>query len=1272
MAASCNVLILSLLVVLATANKNVINVDYKTGMDNLTCLTTSSSVPCKTLMYTLLNLNISNSIEVHISSGMYGLSDLIQLENMENFEISGEGINSTLILCNSSDGAGGIRFTTSESILISNVTFNGCGGLVESLETASAAITFSHCKDASLNGVHVTQSVYSGALYDSCKGTLTILDSYFTVNGNSNNNDNNELMCISGGAVSITLAYNDTETTTLIAIESSQFIGNHANTGGAVYIETDQMDLSDITIANSLFKDNLALLCKADSKNGLLNGAGGAISLFITPSYSAHNNNVTIIKSTFSNNTAVSGAGVQYLIRSAKDKVQQILPLLSITQSMFNENTANIGSTIVLTPVGNLNNDGFLYWTKFEGNIIIDNTVQAEGAHTGLGTILVRNINIVFTGINQFIGNKGSAIALLNAILQFGKGSDTRFIGNAGFNGGAVYLSGESSLRVDSNTSLVFRDNFATNQGGAIYHFTQDTIWTLSRVCFIEYVGDSNETSNFTFEDNKVRNETNAIYSNDVSACKNNESLDSLLFCQDNWLYVSSDCSESVHSEPVDLLVTNYSTNDFELFSGVHTVLPVLVTNIFGINVTENVVLSASVNPMNVTTNPAILNNAIELNGKVNTSGELHLQTNNRIGASIPYNIRSCPPGFVQELDGFRCKCVENAFVQGAINCNNEQLTSALVVTNCISQFGQNDSRLVAGTCPFLLGTVTSAAIELPQDASKVEESVCGTMNRRGVLCGECKQGYSPAAYSYLYNCIKCDNKIRSWIVYIVGQYLPIVLLFILITSLNLTIVSPASNAFLFFAQVSSLSNAYTYSSFVAKYSLGETSGYAVVDTYNTIYGIWNIDFFRAFLPPICLFDGQGALIVVFLEYAASFFPFILVMLTYILIVLYNKNFRLLVWIWRPFGYCLKKVQNKFQSRTSLVDVFVTFFFLSYLKIVATTFRFLQYVFVYDINGNILEVVYLYNGNIKMFQGMHLPFAILAIVTLITVVLFPPVLLTCYQFRWFQKILEKLHLRNQALITFVEVIQSGFTDGRDGTKDRRFFAGFYFILRIILFGPTTVIPEVFIVIIVPPVTYTLGLIMLVVFQPYQNNFFNKLDVVFLLLFIISTNVFILSLFLTITGAPSSSIAPFIYLIYTLGYIPLLYMIGYVIKWIVTVAKLCGGRCVRNEDDEDFTVIRRQTRNAITSSLYSIPDRIIQPEFYQSLIVSDNNTCKTDTTNKTDTNSDKTNSTGRTSRTNSSITNATTTKDRNDSIVQYTSPNIQTQQNKKYELSTYSY
>ena len=1179
-------------------SSNALHVDSRTGVDNSSCLDVGQT-PCLTLMYALLGVANSscNSTTISISSGTYNLTEVVQLSNMENFTLCGRGKETSIIKC--SESGGGIYLTNIVTTSISDITFSGCS---HALAENAFTLSFTMCTDVSLMNIGIVNSASGAVSVTSCGGLIEIENCEFI------NNGINTTTYTKGGALSVVLPSTNKSA---VSIANCLFRGNVANMGGAIHVEVYQ--LSWVWISNSIFTQNFALLWETEMQQSLPSGNGGAVSLYLGL-HSEINYTVTIVNTSFSSNTAVTGAGVNCLMEKRRNviPVQQSF-MLSLTQCRFEDNTATTGAAFV-SSISELDSFGLSPWILFAGNHFIYNVVRAEGIHLGTGTVLISNTNVELNGKNRFLGNYGSAFVLSNGVLTLRNNSNIEFIRNRGFNGGGLQLIGKSFLLVNYNSSMAFLFNQAENKGGAIYHIAQGIFWNIPSSCFVQFIGEENSTY-FIFEGNQARDENNAIYSNSISACSSNDNNNnvsglSLVFCRSNWLYPSSGCRELVDSEAAEFLLLNI-TDGFQVFSGVSSVLPLTVISLVGDNITEDTTLTATVNETGAFIQPSsglISNNKIEIYGKDNSTGYLKLQTSYPpfVGTTIPYRIQPCPPGFLPRLldlngQADTCACAENAFVDGTLQCNSDMLTSDLVVTHCISQSRRNSSVLVAGVCPFLFESTQRSTIRLPRDPSEVEESICGQINRQGVLCGECKPGYAVSVYSYSLACIECKGQSYSWLIYLLAQYLPIVLIFILVTLLNLSIISPASNAFLFFSQVTSASNAYIYQIFITKYAFGDTAGSVIAKSYNTIYGVSNLDFFRAFLPPICFHENFDILFVVLLDYLAAFFPFILVILSYILIVLYNRNFRLLVWLWKPFMYCLAKLHARFETRISLVDGFATFLVLSYLKILTITFRFLQFVFVYDIHGTILETVYYYNGNLKMFQGFHLPFGILALITIFTVIAFPPILLTCYQFKWFQNLLEKLHIRNQALVTFVEVVQSGLTDGRDGTKDRRFFAGFYFILRIALFGPTTVAPQVFAMIIVPVLTYTVGVMSIVIFQPYQNTFYNKLDVLFLMILIIVSFVFTLALIFALSGVPGNVISPLLYFSYFLSYLPLAFMVSHVVRWVVTNTKAFKGRCHKEKGINDERVTDTQAKQR-SPSLFSAPDRVLQPDVYQSLLV----------------------------------------------------------------------
>ena len=71
-------------------------------------------------------------------------------------------------------------------------------------------------------------------------------------------------------------------------------------------------------------------------------------------------------------------------------------------------------------------------------------------------------------------------------------------------------------------------------------------------------------------------------------------------------------------------------------------------------------------------------------------------------------------------------------------------------------------------------------------------------------------------------------------------------------------------------------------------------------------YGFWNLDFFLHVHPAqICLkVDTLQALA---LDYGIAFYPLALIIVTYVFTELHAHNFRVIVWICRPFHRCFAR-----------------------------------------------------------------------------------------------------------------------------------------------------------------------------------------------------------------------------------------------------------------------------------------------------------------------------------------------------------------------------
>ena len=84
------------------------------------------------------------------------------------------------------------------------------------------------------------------------------------------------------------------------------------------------------------------------------------------------------------------------------------------------------------------------------------------------------------------------------------------------------------------------------------------------------------------------------------------------------------------------------------------------------------------------------------------------------------------------------------------------------------------------------------------------------------------------------------------------------------------------------------------------------------------------------------------------------------------------------------------------------------------------------------------------------FKGKNLSLLITITGLVLIVTLFPVLLLVCYPMRRLRQVLSKFRLDFVLINIFVERFYSCYRDGLDGGRDMRSFAGFYFLLRYIL------------------------------------------------------------------------------------------------------------------------------------------------------------------------------------------------------------------------------
>ena len=452
-------------------------------------------------------------------------------------------------------------------------------------------------------------------------------------------------------------------------------------------------------------------------------------------------------------------------------------------------------------------------------------------------------------------------------------------------------------------------------------------------------------------------------------------------------------------------------------------------------------------------------------------------------------NTNPCPPWFIPQGDNTTVQCRCGPHTNGII-CDPKTCNTSLHIEYCMT-YNPVTRTQVGGNC--LFKSKSEFITILPENVSELNDFMCGGFNREGQLCGACKKGYGPALIRYDMQCTKCSTKNYGWALYLLLGFLPITVFYLIIVMFQVSATSGPLNVFIFSAQIIAITIDTNKIVFTALSSKSWSN--VILQILVTFYAIWNLEFFHFAIPPFCVSENITTLHALALQYLPAFYPLVLIVFTYILIELHDRNFRILMWMWRPFHKCLAPLRGslRWNPKAYIVNTFATFLTLTYNKLIIVSGKLLCEVNVTDIRGNSSHFMLL-APTVPYFSTTHLPFAILAIAVLSTFTALPPLLLVLYPTKTFQNMLGCLKIRWHVLHIFADVFQGCYKNRTDGKNDYRYFAALYFTLRISIF-----LASIFSVNF-RGLGWTICTIILIVasllvalLRPYKKNWHNILD-----------------------------------------------------------------------------------------------------------------------------------------------------------------------------------
>ena len=414
----------------------------------------------------------------------------------------------------------------------------------------------------------------------------------------------------------------------------------------------------------------------------------------------------------------------------------------------------------------------------------------------------------------------------------------------------------------------------------------------------------------------------------------------------------------------------------------------------------------------------------------------------------------SCPTWFTNTTGSCECGTEMN----GNVKCHQETLRVDMMLGYCMTLF--NNISMVVGFChhSFASNITSRVYSSVPDDPGQLDSHFCAPYNRRGLLCGECIDGYGPSPF-YSDFCASCSdlNLGTAICLYLFIVLFPTTLFFCIVLVFHLNITTGPLLGYIIFCQahIITISDNFFLIQSITSYLPPPLS--FIFRSSLFLSSLWTLKFFQFNIPPFCISSKITGIHVHMLSLIPTFYLLFLFVITYLIMdcnVQYTSH---LSRPWKTIFAYFTKLNKKITANNSVIHAFATFIFLSMAGIIYKTFAILIGTEIYHVNGSVAATVLYYDPTIIQYSNVHLLYMISGLVLLFLLVLCPSLLLCIYPTRIYERLSRHVSPRKRLVVKiFAETFQSCFKDGLDGTIDFRMIPGAIVLISVLFLGNDSV------------------------------------------------------------------------------------------------------------------------------------------------------------------------------------------------------------------------
>ena len=412
---------------------------------------------------------------------------------------------------------------------------------------------------------------------------------------------------------------------------------------------------------------------------------------------------------------------------------------------------------------------------------------------------------------------------------------------------------------------------------------------------------------------------------------------------------------------------------------------------------------------------------------------------------SLSSVVATCPTWFFYDNTTRSCHC------GSGLVCTKDGVEIQDGV--CATSAGDGDQYYV-GHCPFrhTVNNTNRMHSMMPSDPGLLDDVMCGPYNRKGLLCGECINGYGPTANLLEWACANCSKLSEFYTIplYLVIDLLPVTLFFFCIALFKFNITSGPLLGYVLFCQVylAWIKDRLYIHKYIESH---ESRPFRVVFKISLMLSqFWSLQCITLFVPSFCISDKLSDVHVQLLSLVQASYPIVLLSIIFILMYLYTKKCRLITTLWKLLTMFFTKIHIKPVTGDAVIHAFASFIFLSNVSVYITTGFLLDGMSISRPDFTTYrKSVYGY-PTIELLSYQHVKYILIVLVPFTLLTVLPSVFHILYPTRIYRYLSKCISARKRLAITaFAEALQVCFKDGLDGTRDYRAVAGFITLCPVI-------------------------------------------------------------------------------------------------------------------------------------------------------------------------------------------------------------------------------